>query len=376
MLKGGYNMALDGSMTMNAAAGSVFENDGNSINGGTQAVINSDVIGTGSFQDSTAQGQTGTLEFGRSVAVSETVNLVGNPARGTGNVKLLIDQPQDFHAAVTLYDGTITLKNLTADSYSYDSNALTLYKGGAAVDTLRLHNTTTNGLPGAQVAPLFVTQNGSDIDVFSEAGVTPSNHLPLVQQPPQHVASVAIFDTTTNSAVPDTLSQPYTGPVSGLQQQYINVTPDSLNITASAPNMFIHTGGGNDAIALLSGTNVADGGDGSNFLTGGMGTDTFFVDGRGITSDVWSTVNGFHSGDAATLWGISPTADTLVWKDNGGAAGYTGLTLSAFSKSGGPNASITLAGFSTADLAPSGRLLVAYGHDTASNSDYLYVKGA
>ena len=42
----------------------------------------------------------------------------------------------------------------------------------------------------------------------------------------------------------------------------------------------------------------------SNFLVGGVlinhTIDTFFVDDRGPTSDIWSTVDNFHSGDAAT----------------------------------------------------------------------------
>ena len=70
------------------------------------------------------------------------------------------------------------------------------------------------------------------------------------------------------------------GPVSGIQYDYINITSDSLNISASTPNWFIHSGSGNDAIAASSGINVLDGGTGSNFLTGGSGTDTFFVDDR------------------------------------------------------------------------------------------------
>ncbi len=66
----------------------------------------------------------------------------------------------------------------------------------------------------------------------------------------------------------------------GYNSEYINVTSDSLNISASTPDWFIHSGSGNDAIAASSGINVLDGGTGSNFLTGGSGTDTFFVDDR------------------------------------------------------------------------------------------------
>lgn len=190
-------------------------------------------------------------------------------------------------------------------------------------------------------------------------------------KPPVMVAKIS--DTTTNSVVPNTFSHAYAGPVSGVQTELIDLTPDSLNISANAPSLFVHTGSGNDGIALSSGTNVADGGTGSNFLTGGSGADTFYVDACGVRSDVWDTVGGFHSGDAATMWDISPSTNTLVWTDNGGAAGYTGLTLHA-TAAGKPTASITLAGFSQADLS-NGRLATVFGHDGVSGSDYLYVHG-
>lgn len=183
-----------------------------------------------------------------------------------------------------------------------------------------------------------------------------------------------IYNTTKGMLFTDTLSQLYTGSVSGLQQQFIDVTSDSLNITASAPNYFIHTGSGNDAIQAASGTNVLDGGTGSNFLTAGTGTDTFFVDARAATADTWSSIAKFHSGDAATLRGVSPTSAALNWSDNGGAAGYTGLTLHA-TAAGKPTASITLAGFSQADMA-AGKVTATFGHDAASDSDYLYLVAA
>ena len=88
--------------------------------------------------------------------------------------------------------------------------------------------------------------------------------------------------------------------------------------------------------------------------------------------DIWNTVSKFHSGDAVTLWGISPSANVLSWSDGGGAAGYTGLTLHA-SAAGRPTASITLAGFTQADLT-NGRLSTSFGHDAVSNSDYLYLR--
>ena len=156
----------------------------------------------------------------------------------------------------------------------------------------------------------------------------------------------------------------------------ILITTDNLNIAASVPNSFIHTGSGTDAIDVskVGGTNVLDGGTGSNFFTGGSGKDTFFVDDRGPPADIWSTVVKFHAGDAATIWGVTPQDFGLTWVDGQGAAGFTGLTLHA-TAAGRPTASLTLAGYTQADLH-NGHLAVSFGNDPASGSAYMYIHGA
>jgi phospholipase/lecithinase/hemolysin len=202
---------------------------------------------------------------------------------------------------------------------------------------------------------------------------TETGHQALADAAEQQLSGMpplVIGDTSTGQPV-TAFGQPYTGPVGDLQQQYINVTTDSLNIMATTPNWFIHSGSGEDAIAVSSGTNVLDGGIDSNFLTGGSGADTFFVDDRGPTADLWSTVDGFHAGDAATIWGITPQDFGLNWVDGQGAAGFTGLTLHA-TASGKPTASLTLTGFTQADMT-NGRLSVSFGTDAASGSAFMFV---
>lgn len=155
---------------------------------------------------------------------------------------------------------------------------------------------------------------------------------------------------------------PYSGPVQGLQWQLLYPgNQPAFDITATTSNTFIATGSGEDAIsvALANGNNVLDGGTGSNFMTGGTGNDTFFVDDRSPTSDIWSTIAGAHAGDSVTVWGITPADFSLKWLNNQGAAGATGLTLSAASPNT-PDVNMTLAGFSTADLADN-KLVVSYG---------------
>ena len=183
-------------------------------------------------------------------------------------------------------------------------------------------------------------------------------------------SAIAGTDTTSGLTL-NVHADAYNGPVDGLFAQYINVTSDNLSLAAGVDNVFLHTGSGTDAIAARGGSNVLDGGTGSNFLTGGSGTDTFYVDDRGASAAIWSTVVGFHKGDAATIWGVSPTGFALDWSDNQGTAGFTGLTLHASAPSQ-PIASLTLSGFSEADLA-NGRLSVQFGTDAASGSKYMYI---
>jgi Ca2+-binding RTX toxin-like protein len=150
-----------------------------------------------------------------------------------------------------------------------------------------------------------------------------------------------------------------------LTSEFIAATPDNINVTATKPNVFISVDGGSgeDAIAvnLANGNNVLNGSTGSSFLYGGTGDDTFFLDDRNppAGSTIWSTVVGFHSGDNATVWGVTPSDFTLSWVNGQGAAGYTGLTLHA-AASGAPGALLTLAGLTSADLS-NGALTISYG---------------
>jgi hypothetical protein len=181
------------------------------------------------------------------------------------------------------------------------------------------------------------------------------------------IKSIAAFDTTSSQSI-GPVGQAYSGPVAGLQDQYINISSDSLNIAASTPNWFIHSGSGNDGISVVSGTNVLDGGTGSNFLTGGTGADTFFVDDRGATSDIWSSLSNFHAGDSATIWGVTPATFVFDIQDNQGATGFKGLTIHA-TGANSPVASVTFAGYAIADIT-SGRISMTSGSDPVSGSTY------
>ncbi len=207
--------------------------------------------------------------------------------------------------------------------------------------------------------------------VYSGAQFSDAGSQFLVEPTTQITTNFSVLDTTTNTPFQSN-GTPYSGPVAGLQSEFIDGASDNLNVTANVPNVFIHTGSGEDAIDVshAGGNNVLDGSTGSNFLVGGSGDDTFFVDDRGPSADIWSTVSDFHAGDAATIFGITQNGFATSWVDDQGATGFTGLTLHV-TAAGVPTASLTLAGFSMADLSD-GRISTSWGTES-DGTPYLYV---
>jgi serralysin len=181
------------------------------------------------------------------------------------------------------------------------------------------------------------------------------------------VAQIAISDITKHD---ETLGKttPYTGPVSGETDQYINLSTDDLILNTASPNVFLRTGAGDDAIQVASGRNVLDGGTGSNFLVGGTDTDTFFVDGRG-EGVTWNTISGFHAGDDATIWGWQDGVSKLSWADGQGAAGFQGATLHAdLHGTGSVDDSITFSGFTVAQAM---HFVIQTG--TVEDNSYMHI---
>ena len=168
---------------------------------------------------------------------------------------------------------------------------------------------------------------------------------------------------------PNTGVSLYSGPVDRVQNQYFDLTGANANVVVTTDNWFIHTGGGTDLIVANGGTNVLDAGGGSNFMLGGTGFDTFFVDARDATGDIWSTLGEFHGGDRLTIWGLSPNDFTMNWTDGEGAQGFEGLTLHA-TAAGRPEVSLTMAGFTKAWIE-NGPMQVTFGKDPVSGSAFM-----
>jgi hypothetical protein len=271
-----------------------------------------------------------------------------------------------YHAATGIYTdiGTATAVTTALDGLVFTPTFQQVPSGQTVTTEFTIVDTDTAGASA--------TDTTTSVVVTASAPITPPPAPARVTPAP---AGLAIFDTTTGR--PSSMTgQAYAGPVSGLTSEFITATADSLNVSISTPGWFIHTGSGNDAVAVSSGTNVLDGSTGSNFLTGGTGNDTFFIDDRGPTFDIWGTCNNFHSGDGATVWGVTPSDFTLSWVNGQGAGGYTGLTLHATAP-GKPTASLTLVGYSSADLT-NGRLTVSFGATAATGgvpgSSYMHVQ--
>ena len=208
----------------------------------------------------------------------------------------------------------------------------------------------------------------------SALGTSMASGAILSNKKPAASANFTILNTTTGTPT-TSAGVPYTGPVAGLMHEFIYTGSDNYNVTANSPNNFIHTGSGFDAIDVrnVGGTNVLDGGTNSNFLVGGIGAgsnDTFFVDDRSPPSDIWSTVGNFHAGDSATVFGITQNGFSTNFVDGEGAVGYTGVTLHVTAP-GVPTASLTLAGYSVADLS-NGRLTTSFGTET-DGTPYFFI---
>ncbi len=191
------------------------------------------------------------------------------------------------------------------------------------------------------------------------------------------IGALAVTNTTlsTSFASGGTF---YDGAVGYLQRQFINGTGNSVNIGANIPNVFLHGGGvvGNNALQVLSGQNVLDGGTGSNFLVGGAGfgpenADTFFLDGRGGGVS-WGTLVNFHAGDAVTFWGWKDGITTFDWFAEGGAPGFQGATIHARLNGGigAYDASITFAGV---DLPTAQSWSILTG-STGGENTYAYIQ--
>lgn len=215
-----------------------------------------------------------------------------------------------------------------------------------------------------------------DIVLDQPSGVTLGDASATVTLTDDHVppppVALAMVNTTQKTSGPQAM-EAYAGPLNYLDQQFVFLGTDGIVLSAAAPNVFLRSGSGDDALQVAAGQNVLDAGTGSNFLTGGVGADTFFLDARGAVDTIWSTVVNLTAGDGVTLWGLSATSHTLTWQEGLGAGDFKGLTMRA-NAPGQPEVLLTLSGLSEADrTGPAPRFSAQFGFDPVSKSDYLFL---
>jgi Ca2+-binding RTX toxin-like protein len=120
----------------------------------------------------------------------------------------------------------------------------------------------------------MITDKTVDSLLVTDQSLAASNGVTVAAS---NTETVSVFDQTTGQTAVEA-GTPYTGPVAGLTTEFIDLSPDNLNIAAITPNSFIYSGLGNDAINVsqAGGNNIIDATGGNNFLVGGSGDDTFF----------------------------------------------------------------------------------------------------
>jgi len=366
LLIGGVSTTGSNPSTGQVTVAGAVANNGRIVAEGPGLVFHDAITGTGQitfnrvgalpgFGTPVAAAVAGRLEVG-AVGSGQTVAMIGNDT-------LVLDAPAAFAGVVT---GFATSDTIVVDSATAVTSAT--YAGSNGAGTLTLSNGTTT------LGTIALSGDFTGQSFQITAGAAPNSYNLAVAATPPPIINFLLADTTTGVAS-TAAGETYTGPVNGLQNQYIYLGTDNLNISATAPNVFIRSGPGMDAIDVskAGGANVLDGSTGSNYLVGGTGNDTFFVDDRAAAADIWSTVVNFHKGDAATIFGVTSSAFAFDWEDSQGAAGATGLTLHATAP-GQPVASMTLTGYTKADLG-NGRLDISFSSDTTGMNSYMYIQG-
>ncbi len=332
----------------------------------------------------------GVISVWNSLAQAQTVNLASLKG-GAGLVQLFADT----HVIAPLNSGGQTFRFIggvgSASSLMFNEagNFQDRIAGFATPDTISLitqpFTSYAYASTGAASGVLTLSNGGTALASIAFDGIYQQSDFTLTTTTTGNVSTTAITTTFAPPAQDIELldsvlglgsldaASAYSGPVIGLERQYIWAGNDSAGIAALSKNVFLKGGAGNDALQVAGGSNVLDGGGGSNFLAGATGADggkdTFFVDGRDGTT--WSSILNFHPGDAMTLFGFQAGQSAFSWTASDGAAGFQGATIHAeLGGAGtGTDASITFAGISIADAQS--KFTVSTG--TTGGAGYLYV---
>jgi Ca2+-binding RTX toxin-like protein len=298
-----------------------------------------------------------------------------------------VDQLMSIENIIASYYDDILTGN-AADNVFAGMTGNDVIDGGAGFDTVEIASlfadVTGVALAGDGSGLKVTSAQGRDsmINVervqFLDVAYAPTDLLDLLPISPE-------FSIVTNGVSAGASPTLFKGDASlKLHYQLIDKTPGAI-IAGSALNDFIVLqGGGNKAVNGGLGNDVIDGGTGSTFVSGGGGANTFFLDGR-ASGVSWSTITDFQFGqDKATIWGwkegVSRVKEVV---ENGGATGYSGLTLHFEnllpdgSASSARNANLNSITFTSKSLSDFGVESVAeLNQQIASGSNSHFIVGA
>lgn len=180
--------------------------------------------------------------------------------------------------------------------------------------------------------------------------------------PGRWVPAALRVDVTTDDSTRAFLPTAYSGPVAGIDWQYLGSGAARETISGTVQADFINGLSGDDIIRGSAGNDILDGGTGSNFLEGGEENDIFFTDARDAQIG-WSTIVDFLPGiEQVTIWGFKPGVSRVFWEENYGADSFKGATAfidmdgSSQTDRSGVDFAVTFSGHSVNELGPSYQL--------------------
>ncbi len=155
-------------VTISGDQHSKFHNDGVSATSGGQLILNTDVVGSGTFD---VYGVTfrhdGFLEFGDFVSHGQTVQLYGASLGTPYQAVMQVDHPDEFHGTVDLHDFSLAdfVGLAQADGWSYKNDLLTLKNTcGDVID--RFHVAVDAPITSGDVEGLSLSKNAAgDVQV-------------------------------------------------------------------------------------------------------------------------------------------------------------------------------------------------------------------
>lgn len=291
---------------------------------------------------------TGKSSFDQSFAISRGQGLL---AKGPGGGYYLVTEGAGTYQNpdANIYIQTLTFPEREQSETMFGTNSSESIYGLGGDDTIHslLGNDLIDGGAGIDVVVIQSTLNDAFLE-FSIDGLGQVITSPAGRDTIYNVENVMFSDGTYTSQSLTGLLAPslefsaiqngiaarvkpvfFMGdPSLNLQYQMIDNTPNVVMVGSSLNDFIVLQGGGNKAVNGGVGHDVIDGGTGSTFISGGGGSNTFFLDGR-ASGVSWSTITDFQLGsDKATIWGWKQGVSRIKAAEaDGGAAGYSGLTL-------------------------------------------------